>query len=103
MQPDGSNPYEQNYAPPPAGGPGANPYAAPKQDNWADTYLDQEEVPQGTYWGGFAVGFFFALLGLAIVYLVAKPETKRGSLHGFGIRFGLTLIVIILLRVTASM
>ncbi|MCA9684606.1 MAG: hypothetical protein KC457_20645 [Myxococcales bacterium] len=102
MQPDGSNPYEQNYAPPPAGGPGANPYAAPKQDNWADTYLDQEEVPQGTYWGGFAVGFFFALLGLIIVYIVGKDETKRGSLHGFGARLGLTVFIFLISMVLAS-
>ena len=88
MQPDNPNP---------------SPYAAPAHDKWADTNINRDAVPDGNYWGGFAVGFFFALLGLAIVYLVAKPETKRGSLHGFGIRFGLTLIVIILLRVTASM
>ena len=53
-------------------------------------------------WGGFAVGFFFALLGLAIVYLVAKPETKRGSLHGFGARLGLTVFIFLISMVLSS-
>jgi uncharacterized PurR-regulated membrane protein YhhQ (DUF165 family) len=73
--------------------PGQNPYAPPTSDAWNDTNISFEEVPQGTYWGGFAVGFIFALLGVIIVYFVGKEETKRGSWHGFGIRLCFSLLV----------
>lgn len=51
----------------------------------------------GKYWAGFAIGFCFSLLGLIIVHVVAKPETKRGSLHGFGSRIGVTVLLLIML------
>jgi tetrahydromethanopterin S-methyltransferase subunit F len=70
-----------------------NPYAPPTHDAWVDP---QSFEPPGNYWAGFAIGFLFALIGLVIVYLVAKPETKRGSLHGFGTRIGLTVAVVML-------
>jgi hypothetical protein len=76
---------------------GQNPYAPPVSDAWNDTSLYQEPVAQGTYWGGFAVGMIFALLGLIIVYFVGKEETKRGAAHGFGIRFALSILLVLAL------
>lgn len=75
-----------------------NPYAPPStgHDPWTDTNINLGPVePEGNYWAGFAIGFFFALLGLIIVYVVAKPETKRGSLHGFGTRLGVVVLLTI--------
>lgn len=72
-----------------------NPYAPPVSDAWNDTSLYAEPEPQGTYWGGFAVGLIFALLGLIIVYVVGKDETKRGALHGLGIRFALAFLFVL--------
>jgi hypothetical protein len=79
--------------------PSSNPYAPPVSDAWNDTTIAFEEVPQGSYWGGFAAGFFFAWLGVLIVHFAGKPETKRGSWHGFGIRF---VVAFLLVLVTAA-
>jgi hypothetical protein len=73
--------------------PGPNPYAPPTNDAWNDTNISFEEQPQGTYWGGFAVGFLFAWLGVLIVHFAGKSETKTGSWHGFGARFGLAFVL----------
>jgi hypothetical protein len=72
--------------------PGQNPYAPPTSDAWNDTHVSFEEAPQGTYWGGFAAGFFFAWLGVLIVHFAGKSETKTGSWHGFGARLGFAVI-----------
>ncbi|EDM79884.1 hypothetical protein PPSIR1_22621 [Plesiocystis pacifica SIR-1] len=66
-----------------------NPYASPApppsngSDPWTDTQINFDEEPQGTYWGGAAVGFFFGLIGWAIVLAVGKADTKQGANHGF--------------------
>jgi hypothetical protein len=74
-----------------------NPYAPPAHDPWSDTNINLGPVEEpGNYWGGFAIGFIFSLLGLIIVHFVAKPQTKTGSLHGFIARFGLGVLVVIL-------
>jgi hypothetical protein len=72
-----------------------NPYAPPVAGAWNEPNLYEESVPQGTYWGGFAAGIIFALIGLIVVYVVGKEETKRGAVHGFGIRIGLSLLVVL--------
>ncbi|NVB40298.1 hypothetical protein G6O69_37325 [Pseudenhygromyxa sp. WMMC2535] len=90
MLPDGQppNPYAQ-----PTRAPDPNPYGPPNPiPAWAEGYAEEDYVPQGTYWGGFAAGFVLALLGLLGVYIFGKEETKRGSLHGFGIRVGLSML-----------
>jgi hypothetical protein len=95
MYPPGPDPNSY-YAPQSQQNRNPNPYAPPVSDAWNDPSLYAVPKPQGTYAGGFAVGFFFALIGLLIVYLVGKSETKRGALHGIGLRFGLVLLVALL-------
>lgn len=74
-----------------------NPYTPPADESWSDTKIARGSLDDpGTYWGGFAMGLFFAVLGLAIAHLRGKPETKTGSLHGFGARIGLIVVVLFL-------
>lgn len=110
--PPGANPYASPYANPtdagnpyananpnPSGGadnpfasPPANPYAPPVNNAYTDAEPLSFEDP-GNFWLGFLAAFFFALLGLLIVWIRGKPESKRGAAWGFGIRFGLGLLV----------
>ena len=39
---------------------------------------------QGSYWNGFALVFFGGCIALVFTHK-AKPETRRGVVHGFGV------------------
>ena len=38
---------------------------------------------EGSYLGGWFLGFLLGLIGLVIGLAIDKPETKRGAIHGF--------------------
>ncbi len=92
---------------PPANQPGAsahsvgpsspNPYAAPAPLDYHPVEVYEE---QGSYGLGFVVGLLFALLGLIIIYVSGKEQTKKGALHGFGARIGLVVVFVIIVALT---
>jgi hypothetical protein len=88
MQFDNPDPFGRPTSP-----GGFNPYAPPT------AYGEPVEFraePEGTYWGGFAAGFLAALIGLGLVYAFGKSETKRGAGHGFLVRLGIVVLIIIM-------
>ena len=85
-QAPGPNPYA-------AGPQSPNPYAAPASNFEYEPIETYEE--QGNYALGFVVGFLFALLGLIIMYVAGADLTKKGALHGFLSRLGLTVLIIL--------
>ena len=40
-------------------------------------------MDEGSYGGGFALGFFLGIAGLLVAITLDKPETRRGAAHGF--------------------
>ena len=69
-------------------------YAPPADDGLAAD--DDGHVPDaGSYWKGFAFGFFFGCIAL-ILSSRARSETRRGITHGFAVSAGLTVIRVIL-------
>jgi hypothetical protein len=82
-----SGPYPQTAA---AAAPIPGPYAPPAFDYQPVQTYEQQG---GSYGLGIAVGFVFALLGLIIVYITGKPDTKRGALHGFLGRIALSILI----------
>jgi hypothetical protein len=78
------------YSPPPMGAGPANYYAPPIADY--DAIPDYQE--EGSYGLGIAVGFIFSLIGLIIVLIAGKSATKRGALHGFLARLGLSFVIL---------
>ena len=80
--------YAAAYAPP-------QPYAPPAY-NYEPVEVYEE---QGSYGLGIALGIVFGLIVLIIVMAVAKPETKRGALHGF---LGKTAAVFLLVMVALA-
>jgi len=88
------SPEQLPYAAPP-GSP--NPYAAPVGNfdyEPIETYTEQ-----GNYALGFVVGFLFSLLGLIIMYVAGADLTKKGALHGFLGRLGLTILIVLSMAV----
>jgi hypothetical protein len=67
----------------------SNPYTPPRAYDY-----EPIEDKSGSYILGFLAGMVFALLGLILVYVFGKPETKRGALHGFLVRIGLVLVIV---------
>jgi hypothetical protein len=91
--------YQDPYAPQNQQQHGQNPYTPPVNDAWNDPSRYAASVPRGSYWIGFAVGMVFTLFGLLVVYAFGEEETKRGALHGFGIRVALFLLFILVVVV----
>ncbi|MCA9650049.1 MAG: hypothetical protein H6712_18105 [Myxococcales bacterium] len=84
----------QGSAPLPHGGPTANPYQPPTFDyEPIPTYSD---VDAGSYGLGIALGLVFSLIGFLLVAILGKEQTKRGALHGFLIRIGITILVVLI-------
>ena len=48
---------------------------------------------EGSYGGGFAVGFLLGLIGLIICIEIDKPQTRRGAAHGFIVRIVSAVII----------
>lgn len=67
---------------------------------YAPPAADYDSMPvfedEGSYGLGFAVAFFFSLLGLIIVLIAGKSGTKRGALHGFLARLGLGVVLLMI-------
>jgi hypothetical protein len=50
----------------------------------ADVVMDDAVAfDQGSYGLGLVVGFLTGLIGLLLVSVLGKQDTKRGALHGF--------------------
>lgn len=54
------------------------------------------DTGDGRYGLGVALGLVLGLWGLLGCLIFAKPVTKRGAIHGFLGRLGLTVIVVII-------
>ena len=74
----------------PQGAPSPNFYAPPVEDYDAAPVFEDE----GNYGLGMIVGIVFSLLGLIIVLVAGKSATKRGAMHGFLIRLGLSFVML---------
>ena len=79
---------------------GPNPYAAPRS-RVRDRSAVRTEVAGGSYGLGIALGAFFGLWGILGCALMAKPETKRGSLHGFLGRLGVVGVIVVIALATS--
>lgn len=95
----GPAPAAHAAAAPPAGSP--QYYAPPTHGQGFDYQsLESFDEDQGNYWLGFAAGFVFALLGLIIVYITAKEDTKNGAVVGFFVRLGLTVFFLLIINMS---
>ena len=56
---------------------------------------EQQPVSDGTLVGGFALGFFLALIGLVIALVACKKQTKTGAIVGFVLTVIINLIVLL--------
>lgn len=70
-----------------------NPYAAPHA-KVGDRRRPRPQGEEGSYGFGLFLGFLLGLWGMLGCVVFAKPETKRGSVHGFLARLLFALIVI---------
>ena len=52
------------------------------------------EYEEGSYWAGFALGFFLGLIGLIIAIAIDKSETKRGAVTGFIISIVISVVAV---------
>ena len=52
------------------------------------------EYDEGSYWAGFALGFFLGLIGLIIAIAIDKSETKRGAVTGFIISIVISVVAV---------
>lgn len=87
---------EESRKPRAAGRPTASHdvYAPPGDDGLAAG--DDGYVPDaGSYWKGFALGFFFGCIAL-LLSSRSRSETRRGITHGFAVAAALTVIRIAL-------
>ena len=50
-------------------------------------------MDEGSYGGGFSLGFLLGLVGLIIAIAIDKPLTKKGGLHGFLVSIGLGVLI----------
>ncbi len=66
----------------------APPAEAPVRDD-RDSFVPAD---QGSYWNGFALGFFGGCIALVFTRK-AKPETRRGVVHGFGVGLAVGFLV----------
>lgn len=62
-------------------------------------------MDEGSYGGGFLLGFFLSLVGLIIAIAIDKPATKKGAITGFIVQLvgGVLLYVCFVLGVFSSM
>jgi hypothetical protein len=70
-----------------------NPFAPPVHQP-TEGMVDPTVFPGGSYWLGFAIGFFLGLWGALGCHFWGKALTKRGGLHGFLARFVAVAVVI---------
>ncbi|MBL4689189.1 MAG: hypothetical protein JKY37_31645 [Nannocystaceae bacterium] len=91
LNPERLPPAQQAYGQP---GQAPNPYAPPTFDYQPIETYDTDSG--GSYGLGMLGGLVFSLLGLIIAYVAGKGETKRGALHGFLIRLGITLFIVLI-------
>jgi len=89
-----ATPDRDSSAPAP-GSPSAGP-----ANYYAPPIADDEPLPtyeeEGNYGLGMIVGLVFSLLGLIIVAIAGKAATRRGALHGFLIRLGLGVLMLMI-------
>lgn len=49
-------------------------------------------MDEGSYGGGFALGFLLGLAGLIIAIAINKEQTKKGAITGFLIQLGIAVV-----------
>lgn len=50
---------------------------------------------EGSYGGGFALGFLLGVIGLIVAICINKPKTRKGAVTGFFISIALNVVVAI--------
>lgn len=73
-----------------------NPFEAPASSLKPAVVISAPDTGDGRYGLGVALGLVLGLWGLVGCLAFAKPVTKRGAIHGFLGRLGLTLIVVMI-------
>ena len=49
-------------------------------------------MDDGSYGGGFALGFFLGVIGLIIAIAINKEQTRKGAVTGFLVSLGLSVV-----------
>lgn len=59
-------------------------------------------MDEGSYGGGFALGFLLGLAGLIIAIAINKEQTKKGAITGYLIQLGIAVVVVICIGFAGS-
>ena len=49
-------------------------------------------MDDGSYGGGFALGFLLGVIGLIVAIAINKKQTKKGAVTGFFVSLGLSVV-----------
>ncbi len=59
-------------------------------------------MDEGSYGGGFALGFLLGLAGLIIAIAINKEQTKKGAITGYLIQLGIAVVAVICIGFAGS-
>ena len=59
-------------------------------------------MDEGSYGGGFALGFLLGLAGLIIAIAINKEQTKKGAITGYRIQLGIAVVAVICIGFAGS-
>jgi hypothetical protein len=54
--------------------------------------MDECTMDDGSYGGGFALGFLLGVIGLIIAIAINKEQTRMGAVTGFFVSLGLSVV-----------
>ena len=52
-------------------------------------------MDDGSYGGGFALGFLLGVIGLIIAIAINKKQTTKGAVTGFFVSLGLSVVAVV--------